>query len=247
MTPVIELCGVHIAFTDSDEVLRGIDLTVFEGEILTIMGGSGSGKSVLLRLLAGLIKPQQGEIRINGADIVPLSEDEMLSFRQRMGMVFQQAALFDSMSVAENIAYPLREHEQLDEAAIQQRIAELLEIVGLPGIQEKYPAELSGGMRKRVGVARALALKPSIVLYDEPTSGLDPSNAKMISELIALVTATFGTTSVVVSHDLYWSLKISTRVALLYQGKMVAVGTPSEIQSSLIPEVQEFLAGDLHC
>src|SRR5215813_6284856 len=234
MTPVIELCGVHIAFTDSDEVLRGIDLTVLEGEILTIMGGSGSGKSVLLRLLAGLIKPQRGEIRINGTDIVPLSEDEMLSFRQRMGMVFQQAALFDSMSVAENIAYPLREHEQLDEAAIQQRIAELLEIVGLPGIQEKYPAELSGGMRKRVGVARALALKPSIVLYDEPTSGLDPSNAKMISLLIMQVAETFGTTSIVVSHDLYWSLKISTRVALIYDGKIIAVGTPAAIQSSPI-------------
>jgi phospholipid/cholesterol/gamma-HCH transport system ATP-binding protein len=217
-----------------------------EGEILTIMGGSGSGKSVLLRLLAGLIKPQRGEIRINGTDIVPLSEDEMLSFRRRLGVVFQQAALFDSMSVAENIAYPLREHEQLDEAAIQQRVAELLEIVGLPGIQGQYPAELSGGMRKRVGVARALALRPAIVLYDEPTSGLDPGNAKMISELIAQVTKTFGTTAVVVSHDLYWSLRISTRVALLYEGKMVAVGTPSEIQSSAMPEVQAFLAGDLH-
>jgi phospholipid/cholesterol/gamma-HCH transport system ATP-binding protein len=245
MVPVIELRGVRIAF-NSHEVLRGIDLTVLEGEILTIMGGSGSGKSVLLRLLAGLIKPQRGEIRINGSDIVPLSEDEMLSFRRRLGVVFQQAALFDSMSVAENIAYPLREHEQLDEAAIQQRVAGLLEIVGLPGIQGQYPAELSGGMRKRVGVARALALRPAIVLYDEPTSGLDPGNAKMISELIAQVTKTFGTTSVVVSHDLYWSLRISTRVALLYEGKMVAVGTPSEIQSSSIAEVQAFLAGDLH-
>ena len=245
MVPVIELHGVRIAF-NSHEVLRGIDLTVLEGEILTIMGGSGSGKSVLLRLLAGLIKPQRGEIRINGTDIVPLSEDEMLSFRRRLGVVFQQAALFDSMSVAENIAYPLREHEQLDEAAIQQRVAELLEIVGLPGLQGQYPAELSGGMRKRVGVARALALRPTIVLYDEPTSGLDPGNAKMISELIAQVSKTFGTTSVVVSHDLYWSLRISTRVALLYGGKMVAAGTPSEIQSSSIPEVQAFLAGDLH-
>src|SRR5919201_2586217 len=245
MVPVIELRGVRIAF-NSHEVLRGIDLTVLEGEILTIMGGSGSGKSVLLRLLAGLIKPQRGEIRINGTDIVPLSEDEMLSFRRCLGVVFLQAALFDSMSVAENIAYPLREHEQLDEAAIQQRVAELLEIVGLPGLQGQYPAELSGGMRKRVGVARALALRPAIVLYDEPTSGLDPGNAKMISELIAQVSKTFGTTSVVVSHDLYWSLRISTRVALLYGGKMVAVGTPSEIQSSSIPEVQAFLAGDLH-
>jgi phospholipid/cholesterol/gamma-HCH transport system ATP-binding protein len=245
MVPVIELHGVRIAF-NSHEVLRGIDLTVLEGEILTIMGGSGSGKSVLLRLLAGLIKPQRGEIRVNGTDIVPLSEDEMLSFRRCLGVVFQQAALFDSMSVAENIAYPLREHEQLDEAAIQQRVAELLEIVGLPGLQGQYPAELSGGMRKRVGVARALALRPTIVLYDEPTSGLDPGNAKMISELIAQVSKTFGTTSVVVSHDLYWSLRISTRVALLYGGKMVAAGTPSEIQSSSIPEVQAFLAGDLH-
>src|SRR5919197_4952194 len=244
MPAIIELHDVHIAF-EGQEVLRGIDLSVLTGEILTIMGGSGSGKSVLLRLLAGLIKPQRVEIRITAYDIVPLSEDEMLSFRRCLGVVFQQAALFDSMSVAENIAYPLREHEQLDEAAIQQRVAELLEIVGLPGLQGQYPAELSGGMRKRVGVARALALRPAIVLYDEPTSGLDPGNAKMISGLIAQVTKTFGTTSVVVSHDLYWSLRISTRVALLYEGKMVAVGTPSEIQSSSIPEVQAFLAGDL--
>jgi phospholipid/cholesterol/gamma-HCH transport system ATP-binding protein len=245
MTAVIELRDVHIAF-ESPEVLRGIDLSVMKGEILTIMGGSGSGKSVLLRLIAGLIKPDRGEIRIDGTDIVPLNEDAMLGFRQRMGVVFQQAALFDSMSVADNIAYPLREHAMLDEPAIQQRVAELLDIVGLPGIQEQFPAELSGGMRKRVGIARALAMKPAIVLYDEPTSGLDPSNAKLISQLILQVANTFGTTSIVVSHDLYWSLRISTRVALIYDGRIITVGTPAEIQSSPIPEVQAFLAGDLH-
>jgi phospholipid/cholesterol/gamma-HCH transport system ATP-binding protein len=245
MTPVIELRTVSIAF-ESPEVLRGIDLSVQRGEILTIMGGSGSGKSVLLRLIAGLIKPDRGEIRIEGTDIVPLNEDAMLSFRQRMGVVFQQAALFDSMSVADNIAYPLREHAMLDEATIQQRVAELLDIVGLPGIQEKFPAELSGGMRKRVGIARALAMKPAIVLYDEPTSGLDPGNSKMISQLILQVSETFGTTSIVVSHDLHWSLKISTRVALIYDSKIIAIGTPAEIQSSPLPAVQAFLAGDLH-
>jgi phospholipid/cholesterol/gamma-HCH transport system ATP-binding protein len=245
MTAAIELQGVRVAF-DSHEVLRGIDLAILPGEILTIMGGSGSGKSVLLRLIAGLIKPDRGAIRIEGTDIVPLNEDEMLSVRQHMGVVFQQAALFDSMSVADNIAYPLREHAMLDETAIQQRVADLLDIVGLPGIQAQYPAELSGGMRKRVGIARALAMKPAIVLYDEPTSGLDPGNAKMISQLIIQVADTFGTTSVVVSHDLYWSLKISTRVALIYGGKIIAVGTPAAIQSSPIPEVQAFLAGDLH-
>src|SRR5262245_5301442 len=152
MTPAIELHDVRITF-DSHEVLRGIDLSVLQGEILTIMGGSGSGKSVLLRLIAGLIKPNLGEIRLDGTDIVPLNEDEMLSFRQRMGVVFQQAALFDSMSIADNIAYPLREHAMLDEGAIQQRVDELLDIIGLPGIQAKFPAELSGGMRKRVGLA----------------------------------------------------------------------------------------------
>jgi phospholipid/cholesterol/gamma-HCH transport system ATP-binding protein len=245
MSPIIDLHNVHIAF-ESPEVLRGIDLSVMKGEILTIMGGSGSGKSVLLRLIAGLIKPDRGEIRIDGTDIVPLNEDAMLGFRQRMGVVFQQAALFDSMSVADNIAFPLREHAMLDEAATQQRVAELLDVVGLPGIQEQFPAELSGGMRKRVGIARALAMKPAIVLYDEPTSGLDPSNAKLISQLILQVAETFGTTSIVVSHDLYWSLKISTRVALIYDGKITAVGTPAEFQSSPIPEVQAFLAGDLH-
>jgi phospholipid/cholesterol/gamma-HCH transport system ATP-binding protein len=242
---MIELHGVRIAF-DSHEVLRGIDLTIAAGEIVTIMGGSGSGKSVLLRLLAGLIKPNRGEIHIRGTDIVPLDEDEMLGVRQDMGVVFQQAALFDSMSVAENIAYPLREHAMLGEEVMAQRVAELLDIVGLPGIQQKYPAELSGGMRKRVGIARALALKPAIVLYDEPTSGLDPGNSKMISQLIVQVSKTFGTTSVVVSHDLYWSLKISSRVALIYQGKIVTAGTPTEIEASPIPEVRAFLAGDLH-
>ena len=245
MGAIIEVDRVRIAF-NGHEVLRGIDLTVAEGEILTIMGGSGSGKSVMLRLLAGLIKPTRGEIRIYGTDIVPLDEEEMLSVRQRMGVVFQQAALFDSMSVADNIAYPLREHAMLEEEAMQQRVAELLEIVGLPGIQQKFPAELSGGMRKRVGIARALALKPAIVLYDEPTSGLDPGNSKMISQLILQVSKAFGTTSVVVSHDLYWSLKISSRVALIYQGKIIAAGTPAEIESSPMPDVQAFLAGDLH-
>ena len=242
---VIELHGLRIAF-NSHEVLRGIDLTVTEGEILTVMGGSGSGKSVLLKLLAGLIKPNRGEIRIDGTDIVPLSEVGMLSVRQRMGVVFQQAALFDSMTVAENVAYPLREHATLAEVAMQQRVAELLEIVGLPGVEEKYPAELSGGMRKRVGIARALALRPAIVLYDEPTSGLDPGNSKMISQLIVQVAHTFSTTSIVVSHDLYWSLQISSRVAIIYQGKIIAVGSPAEIQASAIPEVRAFLAGDLH-
>ena len=246
MDPVIELRNVRIAF-EGHEVLHGIDLTVLKGEILTIMGGSGSGKSVLLRLLAGLIKPAQGEICIDGTDTVPLSENEMLNFRQRMGVVFQQAALFDSMSVADNIAYPLREHARQGEDAVRQRVAELLDIVGLPGIEEKYPAELSGGMRKRVGIARALALKPAIVLYDEPTSGLDPSNSKMISQLIVQVSETFGTTSIVVSHDLFWSLKISSRVALIYRGNIIAAGTPAEIQDSSIPEVRAFLAGDLHC
>jgi len=245
MLPVIKLRDVHIAF-EGHEVLGGIDLAVLKGEILTIMGGSGSGKSVLLRLLAGLIKPDHGEIRIEGTDTVPLNEGQMLTFRQRMGVVFQQAALFDSMSVADNIAYPLHEHAKLDHTAVQQRVAELLEVVGLPGTQAKYPAELSGGMRKRIGIARALALNPALVLYDEPTSGLDPGNSKMISQLIAHVAATFGTTSIVVSHDLFWSLQISSRVALLHAGQILAVGTPAEIQTSAIPEVQAFLAGDLH-
>lgn len=245
MIPSVELSGVCIAF-DGQEVLRGIDLMVWEGEILTIMGGSGSGKSVLLKLMAGLIKPDSGEIRIDGTDIVPLGEEELLGFRQRMGVVFQQAALFDSMDVADNIAYPLREHTGLDERDIQRRVAELLEIVGLAGIQGKYPAELSGGMRKRVGIARALALKPAIMLYDEPTSGLDPGNAKLVSQLIVHLTKTFGTTSIVVSHDLRWSFVISSRVALLYSGKLIAIDTPSGLQSASIPEVQAFLAGDLH-
>ncbi|RMF92575.1 MAG: ABC transporter ATP-binding protein [Nitrospinota bacterium] len=241
---VVEFVNVQKSF-GQNRVLRNLNLSIRQGEILTIMGGSGSGKSVTLKLLVGLIKPDRGQIFLRGVDITPLSEEELLPFRQRMGVVFQGGALFDSMTVGENVAYPLREHLQLSEKEIRERVAEKLSLVGLPGIEEQYPADLSGGMKKRVAIARAIVMEPEILLYDEPTAGLDPINAKLISRLIDSLQQKFFPTSVVVSHDLHYAFPISDRVAMLYQGEIIAVGSPEEMRRSERHEVREFLAGDL--
>ena len=222
-----------------------MDLGIEEGEILTILGGSGTGKSVLLRLMIGLFKPDAGQILIEAEDIVPLREDELLKMRRKVGMLFQGAALFDSMSVKENVAFPLREHTGMTEAQIRDRVGEVLALVGMAGTEEKYPAELSGGMRKRVGLARAIALTPRIVLYDEPTTGLDPRNVDKINELITDLRAKLRVASVVVTHDLQSAFRISDRVALLSEGRIAATGSPAEIGKTEDPVVQEFLAGHL--
>ncbi|MFB3819088.1 MAG: ABC transporter ATP-binding protein [Candidatus Methylomirabilales bacterium] len=242
--PAVELRGVQKAFNGL-HVLRGVDLAIQAGESLTIMGGSGTGKSVLLRLVIGLVKPDAGQILIEGQDIVPLSERDLLRARRRVGMVFQNAALFDSLSVGENVAFALREHTDLDEAAIQARVSEALELVGLAGIQGKEPADLSGGMRKRVAVARAIALPPSILLYDEPTTGLDPANVDKITDLILDLKTKLGVTSVVVTHDMPSAFKVSDRLAMLHQGRIAAVGTPDEIQTRHDSLFSEFLEGRL--
>ncbi|MBJ19302.1 MAG: ABC transporter ATP-binding protein [bacterium] len=241
---LIELEGIEKSF-GSDRVLSGIDLEIRHGEIFTLLGGSGAGKSVMLKQMVGLLRPDAGRIRIGGRDVGCLPERDWIEVRKEIAYVFQGAALFDSLSVFENVAYGLREHLDLDENRIAARVAECLGAVGLEGIEARMPAELSGGMRKRVGVARAIALEPTAILYDEPTTGLDPANARRIGKLITSLRERLDVTSVVVTHDLDLCFLISDRVALLGAGHLLAVGTPTEIRASRVPEVRDFLSGDL--
>jgi phospholipid/cholesterol/gamma-HCH transport system ATP-binding protein len=233
---------VHKGFKNG-RVLDGVSLKLRACETVSILGGSGSGKTTLLKLIAGLIQPDKGYIFLFGRDIVSLSERELTPFRRRMGMVFQGAALFDSLTVYENVAFPLRLHTRADEGEIRERVVEVLYWVGLPGIAGHYPHELSGGMKKRVGIARALALRPEIVLFDEPTTGLDPKNARTICELIAELRRDICQTSVVVTHDLHCAFTVSNQIALLHKGKIVEVAGPEEFRNSPKPEVQAFLEG----
>ena len=242
-TPVW-LQGVEKAFAVVP-VLQGLDLEVPRGSTLTVMGGSGSGKTVLLRLIAGLIKADRGQIRTLGVDITLLREDALLPLRRRMGFVFQGAALFDSLTVYENVAYPLREHASLPEAEIAERVHRLLARVGLQAdVDQKLPAELSGGMRKRVGIARALVLGPELVLYDEPTAGLDPTNARLITELVESLRAEGASeTAMVVTHDLEFARAVSDRIAVLIRGRIAQIGPAEAILHSTQPDVQAFVAG----
>ena len=227
---------------DSLRVLQGLNLEIKQGETITILGGSGTGKSVLLKLIAGLEKPDQGEIRINKLNIVPLKENELVPIRRKIGMLFQGAALFDSLSAGENVAYPIREHFRIPEEEIQGIVREKLRLVGLEGVEEKMPAELSGGMKKRVGLARAIAIDPEIILYDEPTTGLDPANTQRINQLIVELQKILKVTSIVVTHDLDSAYMVTDRLALLHRGKIVMVGTKEEFETSEIQEVQDFIA-----
>lgn len=239
---IIRLQGLHKVF-NSHQVLAGVDFSLRFCETVSILGGSGAGKSTLLKLIAGLTKPDRGRIFLFGQDIVPLSERQLLPLRRRMGVVFQGAALFDSLTVFENVAFPLRLHVAASEGEIRDRVAEVLKKVGMPGIEDQYPAELSGGMKKRVAIARALVLQPDVVLFDEPTAGLDPNNARMICELIAEVRRDFCVTSVVVTHNLQCAFAMSNQVALLHQGEIIEVASPEEFRNSSRPEVQAFLQG----
>ena len=240
--PAAELRGVFKSF-EGNRVLRGLDLAVQAGESLTIIGGSGTGKSVLLRLIIGLLKPDVGQILLEGRDIVPLRERELLRIRRKIGMVFQGSALFDSLSVEENVAYALREHTDWDGERIRARVREALYLVGLNDVERMQPAELSGGMRKRVAVARAIALPPRILLYDEPTTGLDPSNVEKVNELILDLKHKLGVTSVVVTHDMPSALKVSDRLAMLREGRIAAIGSPEEIQATHHSLIRDFIEG----
>ncbi len=240
--PAVEFQKVFKAFR-GQPVLRGLDLRVQTGSTFTILGGSGSGKSVCIKHMIGLLQADEGRILVEGRDVTRLSEHEWVPVRRHFGMVFQGAALFDSISVYENVAYPLREHLDWEEERVRARVRECLEAVGLAGVEPLMPAELSGGMRKRVGVARALALEPRIILYDEPTTGLDPANSRRIGELIRSVQERLHATSVVVTHDLELCFAISDRVALLRRGVLALEGTAEEMRDSQHPEMRDFLEG----
>jgi len=247
--PRISLQDLHFT-VDGRAILQGITLEVAPGEVLCVMGLSGAGKSTILRCIAGLVPATQGQIRIDGTDIVGLKERDLLPIRAKMGVVFQYAALFDSMNVYENIAFGLlrgprrAEFCKRPKAEIARLVAEHLEVVGLPGIERRMPSELSGGMRRRVGLARALATEPEIVLYDEPTSGLDPVTAAAIDDLILETRAAKGVTSIVVSHDMSSIFRIADRVLMLYDGKAQIYGTPAEVRASPDPVVQQFIRGE---
>lgn len=227
----------------SHPVLDGVNLTVQKGEIMVIIGPSGSGKSTLLRLMIGLTRPSAGEIWIGDQEISSLPEDGLNKIRRHMGMVFQNAALFDSLTVGENVAFGLRQHTSLSDAEIARIVARRLKMVGLAGQENVMPSELSGGMKKRVGLARAMALNPDIVLYDEPTAGLDPIMASSIDRLICRARRIYGVTSVVVTHDMASAFKIADRIAFLYDHRITAVGTVEEIKNSPDPAVQQFIHG----
>jgi phospholipid/cholesterol/gamma-HCH transport system ATP-binding protein len=224
-------------------VLDSVSFRIENGESVAIIGRSGSGKSVLLKHLIGLLQPDTGEVLIDGENIVPMNERQLLRVRRKFGMLFQGAALFDSMTVAENVAFGLRRHEHLTEAEIVKRVAGALEMVDLPGTENKNPAELSGGMRKRVGLARAIIYEPQIVLYDEPTTGLDPIVSDSIDQLILRVRDRLKVTTVVVTHDMRTARRVGQRVLMLHNKKIYAKGTPDQIFDSLDPVVRQFIDG----
>ena len=239
---IIDLVDVYKSFGPK-EVHTGLSLSIRRGESITVLGGSGSGKSVLLKEITGLLKPESGKVIIEGEDIVPLNEKDLVSVRKKMGMLFQGAALFDSLTVEENIAYPLRENTKLPENEIKEVVSRNLELVGLPGIEDKMPSDLSGGMKKRVGLARALAMNPKILLYDEPTTGLDPPNISRINQLIRNMQAQFGITGVIITHDVQSAFEISDRVAFLYRGKIIFTGTVEEAKNTDIEILSDFING----
>ena len=240
---MIEIQGLVKAF-DEHTVLDGVDLTIKTGETMVIIGRSGCGKSVLLKHLIGLVKPDAGSVRIGGVDVGAAAGRALDELRLKFGMLFQGAALFDSLTVEENVAFPLREHTTMSGEAIRQRVQECLSLVGLEGAEELYPAELSGGMRKRVGLARALAMNPEAVLYDEPTTGIDPIMGDIINDLIVALRDRLKVTSVVVTHDMRSAYKVADQIAMLYNGKIIETGSPEQIRQSQNPVVQQFIKGE---
>ena len=224
-------------------ILKDVSLTIQDGETMVILGASGSGKSTLLKLIIGLLKPTSGEVWVNGKNMAVMEEKELNEERRHMGMVFQYSALFDSMNVKENVAFGLRMHTKLSEEEIDQIVREKLKLVGLEGIEDLMPSSLSGGMKKRVSLARAIALEPKIILYDEPTAGLDPIRSTDISLLIKNTQKVMHATSVVVTHDLKSAEMIADRMAFLYEGKFLAIGKPEELYASTDERVRQFMNG----
>lgn len=238
--PILRVVELHKSFGPHD-ILRGINLSIPEGKTTVIIGGSGSGKSVLLKHLIALLRPDSGEVLFRGRNIHQMSSREMLEFRGKMGMLFQMAALFDSMTVYDNIAFPLREHRKLSRADEREMVMNSLQELNLYDVENKNPAELSGGQRKRVSLARATILRPEIILYDEPTTGLDPIMIKQVDDMIAETQQRLKVTSIVISHDMASTFRIAHKVAMLYKGQIIATGTPAELRVNPLPQVQEFI------
>lgn len=239
---VISLRQLNITF-GTHTVLDNIDLDVYKGETLAVLGPSGTGKSTVLRSMIGLLEPNGGQIFIQGEDVSGFDEDGWNRLRMKMGMVFQYSALFDFLTVGENVAFGLRQHTDKSNEEIQGIVTQMLDLVGLPDTQDLYPAELSGGMKKRVGLARAIAVNPEIVLYDEPTAGLDPIMSRNISRLIKKTQEQLHVTSVLVTHDMQSAFYAADRVAMLYEGHIVAIGTAEEMKNSTNPIVKAFIEG----
>ena len=239
---MIEVKDLYKSFKNN-KVLKGIDLTIKDSETITIMGGSGQGKSVLIKNIMGLIRPDKGEIFVDGQEITKLNESDLLEVQKKFGYLFQGAALFDSLTVEENVGFGLRHLTAMSEEEILKQVRACLAMVGLKGIENMKPAELSGGMKKRVGLARAIAHKPKYILYDEPTTGLDPIMADVINDLILHLQKTISVTSIVVTHDTKSAYKVSDRIAILYEGKIIGTGTPDEIKNTENPVIHQFVEG----
>jgi len=239
--PMIDVRDVWKSF-NGNQVLKGVNLRVWPGTTSVILGGSGSGKTVLMKHIMGLFKPDRGEVIVDGESITRMDRRELSRFRTRMGMVFQSSALFDSLTVFENVAFPLREHTKLSEEEIAAAVKEKLAVVELYEVEQKFPAELSGGMRKRVALARAIVREPKLVLYDEPTTGLDPLTTESVDEMIIGARQKLGVTSVVISHDIGSTFHIADHVAMLHDGRIVEEGPPDKVRNSQEPHTRHFLA-----
>src|SRR3954467_3371316 len=239
---MIKLIDVYKAF-GTRQVLQGFSLEVEEGETMVLIGYSGTGKSVAIKHIVGLLDPDSGTVWVDGLEVPRLNRDDPYALRSKTGYVFQFAALFDSLSIGDNVAMGLRKEGRLSEPDIMRRVGEALELVDLPGVQSRFPAELSGGMRKRVGIARAIALRPKYILYDEPTTGLDPVTSAVIDELMVRMRERLGVTSVVITHDMRSAYTVGSRIAMLYQGRVQQVGTVDEIRNTRDPIVRQFIEG----
>jgi len=239
---LIEVRDIHKSF-GNNHVLRGTTLQIKHGESMVVIGGSGTGKSVLIKCIIGILKPERGEIFVAGREIGSLKEKELYELRKKFGMLFQAGALFDSMRVWENVGFGLLQHTSLSEKEVRDRAIEKLNLLGLHRIEDLMPSQLSGGMRKRVSLARAIAMEPEILLYDEPTTGLDPIRADAINELIVEMREKIKVTSITITHDMVSAYKIADRIAMLYQGRIIEVGTPEQIKHSTNEIVQQFIQG----
>jgi len=239
---MIDIIDIRKSF-GSNRVLEGVNLKIKKGETVVVIGRSGCGKSVLLKHIIGLVKPDSGSIVVGGEDVVALEGEALYAFRKRFGMLFQGAALFDSLSVWENVGLGLLEHTTLSDQEVRRKASEKLELVGLSGVEDARPSELSGGMKKRVGLARAIAMDPEVVLYDEPTTGLDPIMADVINQLIRTLQATLKITSIAVTHDMKSAYQIGDRLAMLYGGRIVFDGTPEEIVRTRDAAIRQFIEG----